>query len=193
MNSCCENCEYWHFPTKSLYQELRVEGICIYYMQHRETSPNDQCDRFRYELKSAYLHNAVAAANELLKKGRFANIMNNDEKIKELKAELAILESGKAMNKELAGSQAAIGTLPLLADLEPVESMPANLIKQIDQITEPTTQAKAGDVLRVAYKAPFKFICGTADMQGNPLEIVCSDPSGKVVVFDVNEVEFRTP
>ena len=195
MNPCCENCAYWHFPTKSLYQALRTEGICVYYPQNRMTTPNDKCDKYKYELKHAMLHNAVAAANELLRKERFANIMNgtDEARINELKAELTLLESGKAINKELAGLQTAIDSLPSQTEFKPVKTMPADLIEKIDQITKPNRQAVEGEIINVAYTIPFIYTGTNTDDMGNVLQAILKRPDGHLMTFNVNECEFRTP
>jgi hypothetical protein len=160
----CEDCAFWHFPTKTVYMGLHTHGYCVVDKDVMpETVPNHTCPRWKHEKKPPALHHAAAQAIRLINRKEFADKMNDNQ-------EPTIESLQKAIDVLMAKKQA-----------EPEVMAHAPRKVELHQ----------GQDVEVVYRDKFKFIIGKK--VGDKTELVLARPDGSLVIVDDKDFEFRIP
>ena len=185
----CEDCEYWHFPTSTLYQQIRVNGMCTGGSLIKETEPDHSCHKHKYIQRPVQFGLSVAAAVERKRKREFGAIMNDQEQIDELKKQIDAIQAKRPeMPIVPPVFSNNVETTNQFADLaKTLLNTPTNEKPKIQE-----RKINPGDIIHVIYKAAFTYVCMKKHHQ-LPGQMVVSDPSGKLHVFSEDICDFRIP
>ncbi len=182
----CEYCEYWTFPTNTLYQRLRVEGFCTEGVP-KQTAPGFKCEKYIYDQKTEAFHLSVGNALRMVKRKEFGVIMNN-ETVKETEVQ--------ALERKLRDAKTAESAKELDSIVKNIDKL--NITPVIPQNLVPV-HLKAGDLVHVirkdnflTYTQAFSFIYARR-VPGKPAQMVLQAPDGTLHVFCEDICEFRIP